>query len=107
MICIIRKKETKCTFRGTPVSKEVMDFAKWYRDKLNVQQRQKINTAIEANKKINLKKVFVDLKSCIITFERMKSNGFSWQKIQETLIDELLLKGLLTEDEYNEKNNFN
>lgn len=99
MNCIINGKETSRSYKNRPVSKEVMEFAKWYRDKLNVDQKKKI--LLSKNKS---KKAFVDLITVLNTFVVMKNKGYSWELIQTTLLDELLLKGLITDEEFNERN---
>jgi hypothetical protein len=77
-----------------------MDFAKWYRDKLNVEQKSKREPFLKlgANKKsVNNS---VNLISCLNLFIEMKNKRYSWDKIKETLKDELMKKGLLTDQEY-------
>ena len=85
--CLFTGRDTSNNFAGQPICKEVLDFAKWYRDKLNVQQKQKGTKLL-------------DTRSCLIMFLQMKDKGHGWAEIQTKLADELLLKGLLTEEEY-------
>lgn len=105
MSCIISGKETKRTFKSHLISKQVLDFAKWYRDKLNLDQKEKVRIAKQVhNISIeNESNCYVDLRTCIKTFHEMKSKGYSWYKIQDTLVTELVSKGLLTDEEYKEK----
>lgn len=99
MKCIISNKETTRRIKEIPVSKEVVEFARWYRDKLNVQQKQKMRIA-----KRYSKKAIIDLTTCLNTFVEMRNKKYSWESIQNTILDELMLKGLIDDQEYNEKN---
>ena len=48
----------------------------------------------------NPEKAMVTTKACLNTMIQMKAKRYSWNNIQNTLADELLLKGLLNDEEY-------
>lgn len=90
MICAISNIETTRNYKSVPLHRSVSEFARWYRDKLNIQQKQKGTRLI-------------DLTTCLNTFIEMKKQGYAWERIQNTLLDELLNKDLLTDKEWEEK----
>jgi hypothetical protein len=71
--CIISEKETFRKFKGTPIHEEVMEFARQYRDALNLKNTQGV----------------------LIAFITMKTQfNHSWESIKKKLIKELLDKGI-------------
>jgi len=96
MKCLITNKETKNRYKNHPVAKIVVDFAMFYRDALNVQQKQKMAAIRSEGKTIVSKNNFVTTAAIISTFEKMKRK-MEWELILITLTDELVLKGLLDE----------
>lgn len=101
MKCIISEKETRTSYGTLIIHKEVLEFARWYRSKLNVQQIQKMKIVSSKNAA-----ALVTLRACLNTFIEMKNKGYSWNNIQITLADELMLKGLLDEQEHTERTVF-
>lgn len=97
MKCIITRKETSNTYKGQPVAKIVVDFAKFYRDRLNDQQKQKMKVIMSQGKKIISKRHFVTTTATIDAFKQMSAKR-EWENILITLTDELVLKGLLDEN---------
>lgn len=102
--CIISGRDTVRVFDGRFFAKEVLDFGKWYRDKLNIEQKEKAKEAANLRiDKAQIEKSYVDLRSCLNTFIKMKNKGYAWENIKITLCDELSLKGLLSYAEFDEK----
>lgn len=100
MKCEITNLQTLNTYKKRHVHKEVMDFGRWYRDKLNVEQKGKKTTALKAGVLKKGSDNTVNLVSCLNLFIEMRNKNYSWKKIKETLKDELIKKGLLTDEEY-------
>ena len=73
--CVISGVETSRNFNGVPVSKEVMEFARVYRDKA-----------------INRKDKCV--RGVLSAFIEMKKFGHDWESIKKKLRSELAEKGI-------------
>jgi len=73
-----------------------MDFAKFYRDCLNQEQKAKMKIIVDSGKKLASKNNFVTTTAILNAFEQMKVKK-EWELILITLTDELVLKGLLNE----------
>lgn len=87
--CIVSGEETLNRYKGVLISPSVLSFAQEYRTKLNVQQISKIKPLVTTR---SVLKMFVEMKT---------KHKMSWPDIKDKLNDELLLKGLITDEEYN------
>lgn len=74
--CIISGKETNHNFKNLPVHKEVLEFARRYRDA--------IATPVKSP----------TVHSMIDTFIAMQKFGHTWDSIKKKLLDELKDKNL-------------
>lgn len=85
--------------------KKRTEFAKWYRDMLNIEQKRKMKMIIDSGGKIeNPERNYVTLEAVLLMFNAMENDFFyNLKQIKEKLCDELLLKGLITEVEHKEK----
>lgn len=100
MKCIISDKETTRKVKNQPFSKDVLEFARWYRDKLNIQQNQKINEVIKKNNNIDAGKAMVDLTGVLNMFIKMRRRSYGFDQIKDTLVQELYIKGIISENKY-------
>jgi hypothetical protein len=76
--CIITGEETSHNFDGLPIKKEVLEFARKYRDALEkLSQRQRT------------------VRGILTAFQEMKNGfGYTFERIQEKLIAEMKDKGI-------------
>lgn len=75
--CIITKKETCHNFDGIPVDKEVLEFARKYRDALSsMSQRRRT------------------LRGILVAFQEMTKFGYDLEGIKKKLIAEMKDKGI-------------
>ena len=81
----------------------MIEFAKFYRDRLNIEQKKKMKILIDGGAKIQSKNHFVTLSAVNELFNRMRAAGYDDVMIQNKLSDELLLKGLINETEHFER----
>jgi hypothetical protein len=81
----------------------MIEFAKFYRDRLNIEQKKKMKILIDGGAKIQSKNHFVTLSAVNELFNRMRAAGYDDVMIQNKLADELLLKGLINETEHFER----
>lgn len=91
----LEKKETD------QVNLEVLNFAIFYRDKLNIEQKQKIAQLLRMGARLDKRnKNYITTQACLNMFFQMKKPLKSWQKIKQKLKEELLQKELITEKEF-------
>lgn len=70
--CIVSGMDTTHSFAGSPVHKEVLEFARRYRDAMNL----------------------TSVRGVLLAFMEMKKFGHDWASIKKKLIDELKDKGI-------------
>lgn len=85
MSCVV-SGETKnvVLYDGIPLSRNVLAFSRWYRDKLNSTRENKRK---------------ITFKMAINLYGDMMKHGYKWQVITQKLTDELRNKGLLNGEE--------
>lgn len=78
------------------------EFSSWYRDKLNIEQKLKMKTILSYHKKIhNPQSNYVTLSAVNKMFEDMEKNfNYTFEALKIKLCDELLLKGLITDEDH-------
>lgn len=96
--CPISGKEKKPSDLVHP---DVKSFAVFYRDKLNIEQKQKIAELVRSGARLDTKnKPYITTQACLSMFYSMKEYGHDWQTIENKLKKELLDKNLITEKEF-------
>lgn len=70
--CIVSGMETDHNFDGHPVHKEVLEFARKYRDVMKLE----------------------NVRGVLLAFQEMKKFNHTWPTIKKKLIDELKAKGI-------------
>ena len=70
--CIISGMKTTHNFKGHPVHREVLEFARKYRDALNLQ----------------------NIRGVLLAFQQMQTFGHNWESIKKKLIEELKDKNI-------------
>lgn len=75
--CIITEEETSHSFDGISVKKEVLEFARRYRDILSEQSQRRRN-----------------VRGILVAFQEMKKFGYDFDGIKNKLIAELKDKGI-------------